>query len=120
MLASFLTQVTEPSLGIISPQRMSEALHIGMGSLAQLAGINRTTLARAPDSDKVQGGLGLIARIIGMAAALTGDNPGKAILWFRHQPIEAFGFRTAEQLVEEGRAEAVIKHLETLADGVYA
>jgi hypothetical protein len=120
MLTPFLSQVSEPELGIISPQRMSDALHIGMGALAQLTQINRTTLARAPDSEKVQNGLGAIAKIVGMAAALTGNDVGKAIVWFRHQPIAAFDLKTAEQLVEAGHADAVIKHLEMLSDGVYA
>ncbi len=120
MLNPFLAQVSEPNLGIISPRRMSDALHLGLGALAQLTGINRTTLTRAPESEKVQGGLGMIVRIIGVASALFGDNPGKAILWFRHQPIPAFDLRTAEQLVEAGHADAVLKHLEMLSDGVYA
>src|SRR5579859_1419410 len=112
MLSAFLEQVTEPGRGIISPERMGEALHMGMSSLAHLARINRTTLARAPDSEKVQTGLGAIARIVGMAASLMGDDQAKAVVWFRHQPLPAFDLKTAEELVEAGHADAVIKHLE--------
>jgi uncharacterized protein (DUF2384 family) len=112
--------VTEPEKGIISPLKMSEALHMGIGSLAHLTRVNRTTLAKSPESEKVQSSLGLIARIIGMASALSGDDPGKAVLWFRHQPIPAFDLKTPEELVEAGWGDAVIRHLEMLADGVYA
>jgi hypothetical protein len=120
MLTAFLKQVSEPDAGIISPQRMSDALHMGIGSLAQLTKINRTTLARSPGSEKVQASLGEIAKIIGMATVLAENSSGQAILWFRHQPIPAFDLKTAEELVEAGHADAVMKHLEMLSDGIYA
>jgi hypothetical protein len=73
--------------------------------------------ARVTEPDE---GLGLIAKIIGMASVLAGDDPGKAVLWFRHQPIPAFDLKTAEELVESGHGDAVVRHLEMLSDGVYA
>ena len=67
-----------------------------------------------PGSPAVQAKLGEIAR----AAELAGDE-GRAIIWFRHQPIPGFG-KTAEQLVEAGQAEAVLWTLDSMEQGVYS
>jgi hypothetical protein len=67
----------------------------------------------------VQTRLGEIARIITFASALVGDT-SRAIVWFRHQPLQAFDHKTAEQLVAAGQGEAVRKHLEILAEGGHA
>jgi len=56
------------------------------------------------------------ARIIELAAALSGDEDA-AIAWFKYQPIVGFGGKTAEQLVGEGHADAVLWHLDTLEAG---
>ena len=81
--------------------------------------LHRNTLARKPQSDRVQARLGEIARIIGLAADLIGD-ADRAVIWFRHQPLQGFDHKTAEQLVAEGHGDAVRKHLEVLAEGGYA
>lgn len=60
----------------------------------------------------------VIARIIARAADLAG-NEGRAIIWFKHQPISGFG-KTAEELVEQGQADAVMWTLEGMEQGVYA
>jgi uncharacterized protein (DUF2384 family) len=119
MLAPFLAVITEPRRGLISPHRLSEALRMPLADLARVTQLHRNTLTRRPDSPKVQARLGEVARIIALASDLTGD-PGRAVAWFRYQPLAGFDHKTAEGLVARGQAEAVIKHLEMLADGVYA
>ena len=57
--------------------------------------------------------------VISRAAEIVGDH-AKATAWYRYAPIPAFGGKTARQLVADGGHEAVIRHLETLEDGVYA
>ncbi len=47
-------------------------------------------------------------------------SPLQAFAWYRSQPIPAFGDRTAEALVSEGRAEAVKSYLDGIAVGGYA
>lgn len=116
MLASFLETVREG--GMIAPRRMAERLRLPMTGLAKLARLNRNTLSVKADSAAVQKRLGEIAAIITRAAELSGDE-GRAIIWFRHQPIVGFG-ETAEQLVEAGHAKAVLWHLDGLENGVYA
>lgn len=46
--------------------------------------------------------------------------PKQAMSWYRAQPIPAFGGRTAESLVKEGRATAVREYLDHVALGGFA
>lgn len=117
MLATFLEDIRDGDF--IAPRRMAERLRVPMTRLSKLAHVNRNTLSAKPASPVVQARLGEIARIIAKAAELSGDE-GRAIIWFRHQPIVGFGNKTAEELVEEGHADAVIWHLEGMEAGVYA
>lgn len=119
MLSAFLSEVVEPGDRLISPQRVGAALGIPLTRLAELAQVHRNTLTRHPDAPAVQDRLGEIARIVSTAAELTGDQ-GRAIIWFRHQPLSGFGGATAEELVAEGQGRAVLAHLAMLRDGVYA
>ena len=117
MLATFLESVHEGNM--IAPRLMAAELRLPMTDLAKLAGVNRNTLSTKAGSPAVQSGLGAIARIIAKASELAGDE-GRAIIWFRHQPLVGFEGKTAEELVEAGHADAVIWHLESLDNGVYA
>ena len=114
MLASFLQDIREGDM--IAPQRMAKRLRVPMTQLSRLAHVNRNTLAAQPNSPAVQAKLGEIARIISRAAELTEDE-GAAIIWFKYQPIVGFAGKTAEELVEDGRTEAVMLYLESLDYG---
>lgn len=116
MLAAFLEDIRDGDM--IAPKRLAERLRVPMTQLSRLAHVNRNTLTAKASSPLVQERLGEIARIIAKAAELSGDE-GKAVIWFRHQPIMGFG-STAEELVEEGHAEAVLEHLDRMAAGVYS
>ncbi|MCB2080519.1 MAG: hypothetical protein KDE55_22850 [Novosphingobium sp.] len=116
MLATFLDGVRDGDL--IAPRLMAERLRVPMTRLSRLAHLNRNTMVQRPGSPAVQEKLGQIARIIAQAAQLAGDE-GRAIIWFKHQPIPGWG-KTAEELVEDGRADEVLADLERMADGVYS
>lgn len=116
MLAAFLDEVVDH--GRISPGRLSGKLNMPLSRLALVAGLHRNSLLHA-DSPKVQQKLGVIAKVLARASTLAGD-PGRAVIWFRYQPIAAFGDQTAEDLVTAGQGEAVLSHLDDLADGAYA
>jgi hypothetical protein len=115
MLVAFLEDIREGDL--IAPRRLAERLRVPMTRLSRLARLNRNTMASRPGSPAVQEKLGQIARIIARAAELSGDE-GRAIIWFKHQPIAGFGM-TAEQLVEGGRADAVWWTLDSMEEGAY-
>jgi uncharacterized protein (DUF2384 family) len=75
-------------------------------------------MASHPGSSAVQTKLREIARIITRAAELAG-NKGKAILWFKHQPIPGYD-QTPKELVANGHAQLVIGDLERMAVDVYS
>lgn len=116
MLATFLDEVRQGDL--IVPRRLAERLHIRLGHLSRMARVNRNALSTRPESPKVQERLAEITQIIARAAELSGDE-GRAIIWFRHQPLAGWG-KTAEQLVEMGLADEVMTHLSRMEAGVYS
>jgi uncharacterized protein (DUF2384 family) len=118
MFNAFLEQVTDQ--GLISPQRVGDALRVPLAQVARLANVHRNTLAQNPGAPIVQARLGEVARIIAAATDLIDGDTGRAIVWFRHQPLAGFDGRTAEELVVDGHAQAVLAHLEMLRDGAYA
>jgi uncharacterized protein (DUF2384 family) len=120
LLSPFLESVTDRRRGTISPRRVSRALRMPTSALARIARLHRNTLVQRPDSPAVQERVGRVARIVAAAAELLDGDVGRAVIWFRHQPLAGFDGRTAAELVAAGHAEAVLEHLEMLRDGVYA
>ena len=57
--------------------------------------------------------------VLERAAELIGERE-QAEAWYNYQPIPAFENKTPRQLVNEGRSDAILLHLDTLEDGVYA
>jgi len=51
-----------------------------------------------------------------VATEMTGDLDRAAFL-LRNEPLRTFGYKTADALIQEGRADAVIAYLESLAGG---
>lgn len=123
MAATLLDPVIESlsaqGAGGIDPKRLADMLHTTMSDLADLTGVHRTTLARNPGSPEVQSKLGPIATILAHASDM-GGGQGRAVTWFRHQPIAAFGHKCASDLVAAGEARAVLAWLDALEDGAYA
>jgi uncharacterized protein (DUF2384 family) len=120
VLGAFLDDVTDHARGMISPERIGRALRLSLAELARLAKVHRNTLALRPDSPVVQERLGEVARIIVSAADLMEGDTGRAVVWFRHQPLAGFDGATAAELTAAGQGRAVLAHLEMLRDGIYA
>jgi hypothetical protein len=57
--------------------------------------------------------------IVGRIADWAGGEK-QAMAWYRAEPIPAFGGRTAEFLVKEGKAAAVRAYLDHVATGGFA
>lgn len=119
MLSDFLDRVSEPKGGGLSPSRVGGALKMSVADLSRITRLHRNTLTRTPGSPSVQARVGEIARIVARAGEILGDD-NRGAVWFRHQPLAGFDGRTAEDLVAAGHGDAVLKHLDTLADGGYA
>lgn len=116
MLAAFYDDIREGDL--IAPRRMAARLRVPMTKLSRMARVNRNTMAARPDSPAVQTKLAQIARIVTRAAELAGDE-GRALLWFRHQPIASFAGKTPAELVEAGEGDGVLWYLDGLDAGSY-
>lgn len=119
MLSAFLDDITDRR-GPLSPRRMSEAMKMPLSHLARIAKVHRNSLSQYPGSQAVQTKLGEVARVITTASDLLGGDMGKTIVWFRYQPLSGFDGKTAEDLVTDEHADAVLTHLELLRDGGYA
>lgn len=113
MLASFLNDIRDGDK--IVPKRLADRLSLPLTRLSKLAHVNRNALTAAPNSPAVQDKLGEIAQIISKASELTEDE-GASIIWFKYQSIPGFG-KTAQQLVEDGKADAVLWYIDTVDDG---
>jgi hypothetical protein len=113
----FLQGLREPgSRTALSPALLASALELPVQDLASLAKVHRNTLQLAPSSPKVQSAIRDVLRVLSAAHELTGDID-RAVFWFRNHPIPDFGHRTAMQLVEMGKVQAVIDYIESRSAG---
>jgi hypothetical protein len=103
----------------LSPHRLSEQLGVTQSELARLVGVARNTLTAKTATRKVDVALSPVVRILTIAAEMAGDE-GRAVIWFKHQPIPGWAGKTAYDLVGDGRADQVLAYLEAVRSGVYA
>lgn len=116
--SQFMAFLNEESLpaAIISPRRFAQVLQLDVQSLAAKAHVHRNTVTRAPASPAVQSFLKEVVRVLCAAVDVSGSVE-KAIFWFRNEPLQVFDYKTAEDLVSEGRSAAVIQYLKSLQAG---
>ncbi|MBA1264531.1 DUF2384 domain-containing protein [Pseudomonas stutzeri] len=57
-----------------------------------------------------------MVKVLAVATEMAG-NLERAASLLRNEPLRAFGYKTADDLVQEGRADAVIAYLKSLAGG---
>ncbi|ASG23704.1 antitoxin Xre/MbcA/ParS toxin-binding domain-containing protein [Nitrospirillum viridazoti] len=118
--AAFLAEVMA-SDGLVATDRLATQLRITKTELAGAMGLSRDAVSkssrlRAPSTQaRLRDGVEIINRILAWSGSLP-----QAFAWYRAQPIPSFGDQTAEDLVKEGRAEAVKRYLSRIAVGGYA
>lgn len=117
---AFLQQVISDE-GFIAANSLAKALRISQQDLAEATGLSRDSVSKTVrcKSRSTQARLRDTVEIINRVAEWSGG-VGRAFAWFRSQPLPSFGDKTAEDLVKEGRAEAVKTYLARIADGGYA
>lgn len=115
MVSGFVDSLQEPRTPYISPKRLSQALGVKVANLAQLTGVHRNTL-RNPSSERLQGRMREMVKVISAATELTGD-VDKAIYWYRNEPIPDYDHRTAAELVADGQVEAILAFVRDLENG---
>ncbi|KVO18769.1 hypothetical protein WL51_29450 [Burkholderia ubonensis] len=101
---------------IVSARRFAIALHIDMQTLARLAHVHRNTVSRLAGSESVQKFLRDALRIIRAATDISSDVQ-RALFWYRNEPLPTFDYKTAEQLVSEGRTEDLLRYVTSLETG---
>lgn len=107
--------------GKIAIDQVADSFGMSKGQLAETAGIARETLYRLERSRaaKTQGRLREMLEIISRVMGWAGGKE-QAMAWYRAQPLPAFGGRTAESLVKEGKAAAIRDYLDHMALGGFA
>lgn len=107
--------------GLIVTERMTRELRITKTELAVASGLSRDAVSKSARlrGRNTQTRLRDVAEIINRVRPWAGSVP-QAFAWYRAQPLPSFGDRTAEDLVKEGRAEAVKAYLSRIAVGGYA
>ena len=76
----------------------------------------RNTVTRSPNTEALQRYLRDALRVLKAASDLSGDMK-KALFWFRNHPLQPFEYKTAEQLVADGKADAVVSYISMLEAG---
>ena len=107
--------------GAIETGRLSAQLKVSKIELAASAGLSRDAVSKTArqGSMSTQSRLRDMVEIISRVLPWAGSVP-QAFAWYRAQPLPSFGDQTAEDLVKEGRAEAVKSYLARIAAGGYA
>lgn len=107
--------------GGISVDRVADGFGMSKSQLAETVGLSRETIYKSARSRtiKTQSRLREMLEIISRVQDWAGGKE-QAMAWYRAQPIPAFGDRTAEALVREGKAGAVRDYLDHLALGGFA
>jgi len=107
--------------GKIAIDRLADGFGMSKTQLAETAGLARETLYRAERSrtSKTQGRLREMLEIISRVEEWAGGKE-QAMAWYRAQPLPAFGDRTPEALVKDGKAAAVRDYLDHMALGGFA
>ena len=116
----FLNDVIEDD-GRVRTDRLSDRLRVTKMQLAAAAGLSRDAVSKSArlGSPATQARLRDMAEILNRIRPWAGSVEA-AFAWYRSQPLPAFGDLTAEDLVKQGRAEAVKRHLSRIAAGGYA
>jgi DNA-binding phage protein len=107
--------------GRVAPGEVANDFGMSKVQLAETAGLKRETLYRAEriGAPKAQNRLREMLEIISLVEEWAGGKY-QAMAWYRAQPLDGFGGRTAEALVKDGKAAAVREYLDHIALGGFA
>lgn len=107
--------------GRINPGLIAEAYHLNVGEISVLSGLPKSTLERRARAfgKRSQARLRQMMSVMSRAESLSGSRM-HAYAWYRSTPIPSLGNLTAQELVAQGKGEAVMSYLNRLAEGGYA
>jgi hypothetical protein len=116
----FLAEVLTDQ-GAVATDRLADLLRVTKAELAAATGLSRDAVSKRArvSAPATQARLRDTVEIVNRVTPWSGS-VGGAFAWFRSQPLPSFGDKTAEDLVKEGRAQAVKDYLSRIAEGGYA
>ena len=112
----FVERFRESNTPYLSPAKVGDFFGLRVQELAERARVHRNTPTARPHTPQLQKYLQEMLRVLAVATEMTGD-PERAAFLLRNEPLRAFGYKTADTLVQEGRSDAVIAYLESFAGG---
>ena len=117
---SLVAQFFNPK-GVVMLDLVVKRFGMSKQQFAETIGVRPETVYRATrvSAPKTQTRATEMLEIVGRIADWAGGER-QAMAWYRAEPIAAFGGRTAESLVKEGRAAAVRDYLDHIATGGFA
>jgi hypothetical protein len=117
---SFLSDLTDKG-GTILVDRVARNFGMSKAQLAETAGLNQSVVHKPArlKSPKSQNRMREMLEIVGRVMEWAGSKE-QGMAWYRAQPIAAFGGRTAESLVKDGKAGVVRDYLDNIALGGFA
>jgi hypothetical protein len=101
---------------ILSPAKFIDLMSLDVSTFASHAHVHRNTVSRAPASLGVQQHLQVTVRVLRAALDVFKDVQN-AIYWFKNEPLPPFDYKTPQTLVTEGRADDVIRLLDSYSAG---
>lgn len=107
--------------GLIVIDRVADRFGVSKAQLADTMGVKPETFHRAAraKAPKTQGRAAEMIEIVARVSDWAGGEK-QALAWYRAEPLPAFGGRTAESLVKDGKAAAVRDWLDHVATGGFA
>jgi ribosome-binding protein aMBF1 (putative translation factor) len=117
---SLMSDLTDKG-GTILVDRVARDFGMSKMQLAQTAGLNQSVVHKPArlKTRKSQNRMREMLEIVGRVMDWAGSKE-QGMAWYRAQPIPAFGGRTAESLVKDGKAAAVRDYLDSIALGGFA
>jgi len=112
----FSEQFREPNTPYLSPSRVGDFFGFKVQELAERAHVHRNTPTARPQAPQLQRYMQDMLRALAVATEMSGDKARAAFL-LRNEPLRPFDYKTADTLIQEGRTDAVIAYLQSLAGG---
>src|ERR1700760_1262087 len=105
-------------VGNVLVDKVAERFHMSKSQVAETAGLNLSAIHKPGRlrSAKIQMRMREMLEIISRVSAWAGGRD-QEMAWYRAEPLPAFGGRTAESLVKDGKAAVVRDYLDALAMG---
>ncbi|MCL6692115.1 hypothetical protein M8R19_25830 [Pseudomonas sp. R3.Fl] len=100
----------------VSLERYLQVFAMHPETLAARAGVTCRELSHTPESAPVQAFIRDALRVVLMLAE-SGSSLDRVIFCFRNEPLPAFDYRTAEELVSAGKTDHVLQFIESWLAG---